>query len=58
VHPVDLNPIFCPTAPVCSPIQHRQLVWKDDHHYTVGYAMAVRERIWAALEATGTLRGG
>jgi peptidoglycan/LPS O-acetylase OafA/YrhL len=58
VHPLDLNPIFCPTAPVCSPIQHRQLVWKDDHHYTVGYAMAVRERIWAALEATGTLRGG
>ncbi len=55
VHPIDLNPIFCPTAPVCSPIQHDQLVWSDDHHFTVDYVMARREQLWAALSATGAL---
>jgi peptidoglycan/LPS O-acetylase OafA/YrhL len=55
VHTLDLNPIFCPTAPVCSPIQHRKLVWRDDHHYTVDYAAAVRARIWASLTRTGLL---
>jgi peptidoglycan/LPS O-acetylase OafA/YrhL len=55
VHTLDLNPIFCPTAPVCSPIQHHQLVWRDDHHYTVDYAMAMRKEVWKALKATGTL---
>ena len=55
VHALDLNPIFCPTAPVCSPIQHDQLVWRDDHHYTVDYAVAMREQVWAALTATGAL---
>jgi len=56
VHTVDLNPVFCPTAPVCSPIQQGHLVWRDDHHYTVDYAMRVREQIWQALEDTGTIR--
>jgi len=57
VRTLDLNPIFCPTAPVCAPIQHHQLVWRDDHHYTVDYAMAMRHRVWAALTATGVLAG-
>jgi peptidoglycan/LPS O-acetylase OafA/YrhL len=55
VRTVDLNPIFCPTTPVCSPIQHHQLVWRDDHHYTVDYVMARREQVWAALAGTGVL---
>jgi peptidoglycan/LPS O-acetylase OafA/YrhL len=55
VRTLDLNPIFCPTAPVCSPIQNDTLVWRDDHHYTVHYAMAMRERIWTSLKATGLL---
>jgi hypothetical protein len=58
VHSLDLNPIFCPTAPICSPIQHGQLVWRDDHHYTVDYAMEMRQRVWAALTATGLLAHG
>jgi peptidoglycan/LPS O-acetylase OafA/YrhL len=57
VHTIDLNPIFCPTAPICSPIQHGQLVWRDDHHYTVGYAMSMRDKVWAALTSTGLLKG-
>jgi len=58
VHALDLNPIFCPTAPVCSPIQHRKLVWRDDHHYTVDYAAAMRAKIWASLTKTGLLGRG
>jgi peptidoglycan/LPS O-acetylase OafA/YrhL len=55
IHTVDLNPIFCPTAPVCSPIRNHQLVWRDDHHYTVDYAMAKRHQFWKALTGTGVL---
>jgi peptidoglycan/LPS O-acetylase OafA/YrhL len=57
IHPVDLNPIFCPSAPVCSPIQHGQLVWRDNHHYTIDYAMAQRARIWSALRQSGAFGG-
>jgi hypothetical protein len=53
VHPVDLNPIFCPTSPVCSPVRDHRVVWRDDHHYTVSYAMARRQAVWRALRATG-----
>ncbi len=55
VHTLDLNPIFCPTAPICSPIQHGDLVWRDDHHYTVGYTERMRQQVWSALTATGAL---
>ena len=55
VHTLDLNPIFCPTSPVCSPIQHGQLVWRDDHHYTTDYAVAKRGEVWDALLKTGAL---
>ena len=59
VHPLDLNPIFCPTATekVCSPVRDGQVVWRDDHHYTIDYAMAQRARIWAALTGTGLIPG-
>jgi hypothetical protein len=53
IHTVDLNPVFCPTAPVCSPIQHDHLVWRDDHHYTVSYAKAMRHQVWSVLQGTG-----
>ena len=53
IHALDLNPVFCPTRPVCSPIQHDQLVWRDDHHYTVSYAKAMRQQVWSALKGTG-----
>ena len=46
---------FSPTAPVCSPIQHGQLVWRDDHHYTTDYAVAKRGEVWDALLKTGAL---
>lgn len=55
VHTLDLNPVFCPTAPVCSPVAHGQSVWRDDHHYSLGYAMDRREQVWQALRDTGLL---
>jgi peptidoglycan/LPS O-acetylase OafA/YrhL len=57
IHALDLNPVFCPTLPVCSPIQHDRLVWRDDHHYTVSYAMAMRHEVWSSLLATGAFPG-
>ncbi len=57
VHTLDLNPIFCPTAPVCLPVRDGKVVFRDDHHYTVDYAMSQREQVWKALLATGALDG-
>ncbi|NYD41351.1 acyltransferase family protein [Nocardioides panaciterrulae] len=57
VHTLDLNPIFCPTAPVCLPVRDGKVVFRDDHHYTVDYAMSQREQVWKALQATGALDG-
>lgn len=53
VVPVDLNPAFCPNAPVCLPIVGGQVVWQDDHHYTASYAVARRQEVWKILQATG-----
>jgi peptidoglycan/LPS O-acetylase OafA/YrhL len=58
VHTVDFNPIFCPTAPVCSPVRDGHVVFRDDHHYTVEYAMAKRAEVWDTLNATGLFGKG
>lgn len=58
VHPVDLNAVLCPSAPVCLPVRDGRIVYRDDHHYTVDYAMAMREQIWKQLLATGAVPQG
>lgn len=50
---VNLNPAFCPGAPVCQPIVGDQVVWRDDHHYTASYGLARRDQVWKILSATG-----
>jgi hypothetical protein len=54
--PVDLNPAFCPGAPVCEPIVNGRVVWRDDHHLTTTYALARRDKVWDILSATGLFR--
>ncbi len=56
VHTIDLNPIFCPTAPVCSPILDGDSVWKDDHHYSVDITKKRSDQVWKALQSTGLLK--
>ena len=53
VQPVDLNPAFCPGAPVCLPVVDDEVVWRDDHHVTAGYAVSRRDQVWQILQETG-----
>jgi peptidoglycan/LPS O-acetylase OafA/YrhL len=60
VEVLDLNPAFCPDAPVCLPVVGDEVVWRDDHHVTATYATSRREVVWQILKATGlfgTARG-
>ena len=50
---LDLNPAFCPDAPVCLPVVDDEVVWRDDHHVTATYATSRREAVWKILTATG-----
>jgi len=34
------------------------VVWRDDHHYTVSWAMQRRHALWELLLGTGLLDGG
>lgn len=55
VFTVNLNPAFCPGAPVCAPVVDGQVVWRDDHHLTSGYAARRRDEIWQLIQQTGVL---
>ena len=55
---VNLNEVFCTTAPVCLPMDGDSVVWRDDHHYTAEYVEAKREGVWQALEDAGALGRG
>jgi hypothetical protein len=51
LHTVDLNPAFCPGAPVCQPVVGGEIVWRDDHHVTAQYAVSRRDQVWKLLRA-------
>jgi hypothetical protein len=53
----DINYIVCPGAPVCSPMIGGIPVWRNVNHYTPALLVHVRNQTWAAIEATGVLRG-
>ena len=55
VAPVDLNPAFCPGAPVCLPVVDDEVVWRDDHHVTAAYAVSRRDVVWDILQRTSSL---
>ena len=53
VETLDLNPAFCPNAPVCLPVVGQEVVWRDNHHVTARYAVSRREAAWRILQRTG-----
>jgi hypothetical protein len=53
---VNLNDVFCKDAPVCLPMDGRQVVWRDDHHYTASYATARRAEVWKVLSDAGAFK--
>jgi peptidoglycan/LPS O-acetylase OafA/YrhL len=55
---VDLNPAFCPHAPVCQPVVDGDVVWRDDHHLTAAYATSRRDEVWRLLRGTGAFDRG
>jgi peptidoglycan/LPS O-acetylase OafA/YrhL len=57
IHPLDVGEATCPTRPVCVPLVGDTVVWRDDHHYTVTWAMERRAALWEDLLGTGLLAG-
>jgi hypothetical protein len=52
---LNLNPIVCPTAPICEPLYRGVPVWRDRLHYTPRVLLEHRDAIWQAIEETGAL---
>jgi hypothetical protein len=52
VDTVDLNPAFCPTAPMCQPVVDGEIVWRDDHHVTARFAEARWRQVWRQIRRT------
>ncbi len=50
---VDLNPVFCPDAPVCRPILDGVVVWRDQRHLTAEIVRERRAAVWKAIRETG-----
>ena len=55
IETVDLNPAFCPGAPVCQAVVGDKIVWRDDHHYTASYAISRRQEVWKILTSQGVI---
>jgi peptidoglycan/LPS O-acetylase OafA/YrhL len=52
---LNLNPIVCPTAPICEPLYKGVPVWRDRLHFTPGVLVKHSAEIWKAIEDTGAL---
>ena len=57
VFTVDINPIMCPSAPVCDAMLGRIPVWRDNKHYSPAILESRSGEIWAALQASGAFDG-
>jgi hypothetical protein len=57
VRTLDLNPAFCPGAPICQPLVHGTVVWRDSGHLTEEITLQQRHEVWKLLRRTGALRG-
>jgi peptidoglycan/LPS O-acetylase OafA/YrhL len=45
----NINPIVCPTAPVCEPMVGRIPVWRNFNHYTPAILLHYKEQIWSLI---------
>ncbi len=52
---VDLNPVICPSPPLCAPVIGTTVVWKDPDHVTATILDERREEIWRRIDGTGLL---
>ena len=57
VFTVDINPIMCPSAPVCDAMLGRIPVWRDNKHYSPAILESRSGEIWAALQDSGAFDG-
>lgn len=54
---VDLNPAFCPSAPLCQPVVDDAVVWRDREHLTPVYAKSRADEVWKLVRRSGVLDG-
>lgn len=54
---VDLNPAFCPSAPLCQPVVDGEVVWRDREHLTPPFATHRADKAWKLIEKTGVFDG-
>ena len=57
VFTLDINPVICPDAPLCSPMLDGVVVWRDRDHLTAGIGRELRGQIWQKTQQTGALDG-
>lgn len=57
VYLADINPVICPDAPRCRPIQDGLVVWRDHNHITAELGVELRDRIWDRIEESEALDG-
>ncbi|MDP3969137.1 MAG: acyltransferase family protein [Nocardioides sp.] len=53
VDTVNLNAVFCPSAPTCQPIVDGSVVWRDRYHVATDFAVERRDEVWKLLQGTG-----
>ena len=56
VSTVSMNPVVCPSAPVCAPYRDGRIVWRDQYHLMTTFATSVRDEVWGLLEDVGATR--
>jgi peptidoglycan/LPS O-acetylase OafA/YrhL len=52
---VNLNPAFCPTAPMCRAVHDGEIVWRDPKHLTPRFAEKRRDEVWKLIRRSGVL---
>ena len=56
VSTISLDPVVCPTAPVCAPYRDGRIVWRDRYHLMTTFATGVRDDVWDLVEESGATR--
>ena len=54
---VDINPIMCPSAPVCDAMLGKIPVWRDSVHYSPAILESRSAEIWQAIQDSGAFEG-